>query len=104
MIGIDPQRLIDENQLNLDMNKVFAFAAADPADPSFANFRPPAMPLQELAIYHQASDALRRLRQFWLDGGDQAEPRSMLLSQFDLDSQIAPDRSPFTLPKRNPVP
>jgi hypothetical protein len=96
MIGIEPQRLVNEDQLNLDMNLVFQYAA-DPNLPRFANFRPPAVTARESAVYLQASEALRHLRKVWLDGDDQAEPRSMLLSQFDLDSQIAPDTSPFRL-------
>jgi hypothetical protein len=97
MIGLEPQRLIDEKQLNLDMNKIFQFAVAGAADPAFDDFRHPAIPADESAVLHQASVALRYFRKTWMEGDDLFEPRSMLLSQFDLGSQVAPDTSPFSL-------
>ena len=91
MTGVDPERVIDEERLNLDLHALFTF------DGSQMGNGYPETP-EDRAIYKQAAEALQRLRDSYVQGQQQAEPRSMLLSQTDMDKLVSPAMSPFLGP------
>jgi hypothetical protein len=100
MIGVKPDgaRYGSESELNTQVNLLYRYADfhENRSDPRHAQFPPAGTNKETATIYLQASAALQKLRSFWQKGEDRTETRAMMLAQYDIVSQIAPNRSPFS--------